>query len=87
VSLLLAVTGPPLLLSGLGLVNPAHLTAESADVWKNLHVVLLPVFPLLALAPWCSPVASTEPSAGPRSRWATASPCPAEPASRSCSQP
>lgn len=50
--LLLAVAGPPLLLAGLGLAHPAHLTARTADAWKDLHVVLLPVFPLLALAPW-----------------------------------
>ena len=50
--LLLAVAGPPLLLAGLGLAHPAHLTGGTADAWKDLHVVLLPVFPLLALAPW-----------------------------------
>ena len=51
-AVLLLVGGPPLLLAALGLAHPAHLTASTADTWKNLHIVLLPVFPLLALAPW-----------------------------------
>ena len=50
--LLLLVAGPPLLLAGLGLPHPAHLTDGTADTWKNLHIILLPVFPLLALGPW-----------------------------------
>lgn len=49
---LLIVAGPPLLLAALGLAHPAHLTESTADAWKNLHIVLLPIFPLLALAPW-----------------------------------
>ncbi len=52
VLVLLAVAGPPLLLAALGLAHPAHLTASTADTWKNLHIVLLPIFPLLALGPW-----------------------------------
>src|SRR3954467_14818440 len=49
---LLQVAGPPLLLAGLGLAPPMHLTADSAMTWRDLHVVLLPIFPLLALGPW-----------------------------------
>jgi hypothetical protein len=49
---LLQVAGPPLLLAGLGLAHPMHLTADSAARWRDLHVALLPIFPLLALGPW-----------------------------------
>jgi len=28
------------------------LTAESAEYWRNLHIGILPVFPLLGFAPW-----------------------------------
>jgi hypothetical protein len=49
---LLQVAGPPMLLAGLGLTHPMHLTADSAAMWRDLHVVLLPIFPLLALGPW-----------------------------------
>lgn len=51
-SLLLAVAGPPLLLAGLGLAHPTDLTDASAGGWQGLHTLLLPIFPLLALAPW-----------------------------------
>lgn len=50
--MLLIVAGPPLLLAALGLAHPSSLTDDTADTWKNLHIVLLPIFPLLALAPW-----------------------------------
>ncbi|GAA3843730.1 hypothetical protein ACWDWS_30760 [Streptomyces sp. NPDC003328] len=43
------VTAPPLLLAVAGLVHPRHLTAATAGHWAGLHVVLLPVFPLLVL--------------------------------------
>jgi hypothetical protein len=49
---LLLVAGPPLLLAGLGLAHPMDLTADSARRWRDLHTVLLPIFPLLALGPW-----------------------------------
>jgi len=49
---LLLVAGPPLLLAGLGLAHPMDLTADSAARWRDLHTVLLPIFPLLALGPW-----------------------------------
>jgi len=47
-----AVGLPPLLLAGLGLDHPATLDAATADRWRDLHVLLLPLFPLLGLAPW-----------------------------------
>lgn len=43
------VVAAPLLLAGAGLFHPDLLTAGTADRWATLHIVLLPVFPLLAL--------------------------------------
>ncbi|MEV7396331.1 hypothetical protein [Aeromicrobium sp. NPDC092404] len=44
--------GVPLLIAALGLAHPARLTFDDAQRWRDLHVVLLPLFPLLGLAPW-----------------------------------
>lgn len=49
---LLAVGLPPLLLAALGTTHPASLDVASAARWRDLHIVLLPLFPLLALGPW-----------------------------------
>ncbi|NEA99606.1 hypothetical protein [Streptomyces sp. SID13726] len=49
VCVLLLVTAPPLLLAAAGVVHPLHLTTTTAGRWAGLHVVLLPVFPLLVL--------------------------------------
>lgn len=49
---LTAAVAPPLLLAGLGLLHPHELDDGTAARWTGLHLVLLPVFPLLALAPW-----------------------------------
>jgi hypothetical protein len=46
------VAGPPLALAGLGLAHPTGLNPMSAARWRDLHVYLLPIFPLLGLAPW-----------------------------------
>ncbi|WP_433728266.1 hypothetical protein ACQP2Y_14525 [Actinoplanes sp. CA-051413] len=43
-----AVLGPVLLALG-GLVHPSGLSAATAHHWVWLHIVLLPIFPLLAL--------------------------------------
>src|SRR3954467_14951050 len=45
----LLVTAGPLLLAVAGLVHPGGLSAATAHRWVHLHIVLLPVFPLLAL--------------------------------------
>jgi hypothetical protein len=50
--LLLVVMVPPLVLAGFGISHPSTLDAGSAPWWRDLHVILLPVFPLLALGPW-----------------------------------
>ena len=46
---LLLVTVGPLMLAAAGLLHPGGLSAATADDWVRLHVVLLPVFPLLGL--------------------------------------
>jgi hypothetical protein len=43
---------PPLALAIIGVTHPHHLTAASALYWRNLHVLTLPIFPLLGFAPW-----------------------------------
>ena len=43
---------PPLVLAAIGVTHPVHLTAASAEYWRNLHIAILPIFPLLAFAPW-----------------------------------
>jgi hypothetical protein len=43
---------PPLILGLIGTTHPAHLTFSASGYWRDLHIVLLPVFPLLALGPW-----------------------------------
>jgi hypothetical protein len=45
----LLVTAGPLLLAIAGLVHPGGLSATTAHRWAHLHIMLLPVFPLLAL--------------------------------------
>ena len=43
----------PALLCGLvGVVHPVNLTDDSALLWRNIHVLLIPIFPLIGLAPW-----------------------------------
>jgi len=43
---------PPLVIGLAGITHPPHLTADSALFWRNLHIVFLPLLPLLALGPW-----------------------------------
>src|SRR5215216_7061874 len=47
-----AVTAPPLLLAGLGLTHPHDLTGASAGWWTSLHIILVPLFPLLGVSHW-----------------------------------
>lgn len=49
---LLAVLVPPVLIGLVGLTHPAHLTQSASGYWRDLHIVLLPMFPLLAVGPW-----------------------------------
>jgi len=43
---------PGLVLAGAGLAHPARLRPETATAWWQFHVILLPLFPLLAVALW-----------------------------------
>lgn len=43
---------PALALAVLGSSHPAVLTPESAPWWRDLHIIGLVLFPLLALGPW-----------------------------------
>ncbi|HZN77218.1 MAG TPA: hypothetical protein VFC00_36795 [Micromonosporaceae bacterium] len=45
------VVAVPLVLAFAGVYHPADLTTDTADTWRNLHLILLPVFPLLAAGP------------------------------------
>jgi hypothetical protein len=47
-----AVAVPGLLLAGFGATHPAGLHAGNAHWWAMLHVLLLPVLPLLGVAQW-----------------------------------
>jgi len=47
-----AVTAPPLLLAGLGLTHPNDLSGASAGWWTSLHIILVPLFPLLGVTHW-----------------------------------
>lgn len=45
-------TVPTLVVLLVGITHPLNLTEEAAQSWQTLHLVLLPVFPLMGLAPW-----------------------------------
>lgn len=47
-----AVALPPVVLAGVGLSHPTLLSTESASWWTTMHLVLLPLFPLLGVAIW-----------------------------------
>jgi hypothetical protein len=47
-----AVAAPPLILLGVGLTHPAHLSVSSAPWWTTMHLLLVPLFPLLAVSVW-----------------------------------
>jgi hypothetical protein len=48
----IAVLAPPVVIGLIGLTHPAHLTQDASAWWRDLHIVLLPLFPLLAVGPW-----------------------------------
>src|SRR4051812_42403721 len=47
-----AVTAPPAVLAALGLTHPDDLTGASAGWWTTLHIILVPLFPLLGVCHW-----------------------------------
>lgn len=51
-ALVLVVALPGVVLGTAGIFHPANLTPEAAETWRNIHIVALPLFPLLALGPW-----------------------------------
>lgn len=42
----------PAVLAIVGSTHPARLNDASANHWLTMHIIALPVFPLLALSPW-----------------------------------
>jgi len=51
-ALVAAAALPPLALAVVGAFHPHHLTPGTADRWTDVHLVALPLFGLLGLAPW-----------------------------------
>jgi hypothetical protein len=49
---LLSIAATPLFLAILGFTHPQELSRETAAYWRTLHLVLLPVFPLLGVNLW-----------------------------------
>jgi hypothetical protein len=47
-----AVALPALVLSGIGLAHPTLLNSGTAEWWTTLHLLLVPIFPLLAASVW-----------------------------------
>jgi len=43
---------PPFVLAAVGVSHPTFLNPETATYWRNLHIAILLVFPLLGFAPW-----------------------------------
>jgi hypothetical protein len=50
--LIAAVAGPAVLCALIGLTHPMDLNAGTAEHWRDMHILLIPVFPLIGLAPW-----------------------------------
>lgn len=46
------VAAPAVLCALIGISHPQELTAETAGYWQAMHIALIPVFPLLGIAPW-----------------------------------
>ena len=49
---LLVVIVPPVVLAALGATHPDHLGGDTADWWTTLHILLVPLFPLLGIGHW-----------------------------------
>ncbi len=50
--IVLALLVPPILIGLAGTTHPPHLTQDASAHWRDMHIVLLPLFPLLAVGPW-----------------------------------
>lgn len=51
-TLALLVALPALVCAIVGLTHPQTLNASTAEHWRNMHLALIPIFPLIGLAPW-----------------------------------
>lgn len=49
---LLAISVPTVFALIVGLTHPRDLSDLSAQYWRDIHIVLLPVFPLIGAVPW-----------------------------------
>jgi hypothetical protein len=58
---LLGIAALPLALALLGLTHPHDLTPATAQYWYTLHLILLPLFPLLAVNLWWLLASSSSP--------------------------
>ncbi len=43
---------PPVVVGLAGFTHPDRLTEDASLLWRNLHIMFLPLLPLLALGPW-----------------------------------
>lgn len=50
--LVAAAVLPPLLVAAAGLAHPVFLTPDTAERWRLVHLVLLPLFPLVGASVW-----------------------------------
>ncbi|MFS8100486.1 hypothetical protein LFM09_25490 [Lentzea alba] len=48
----LLVALPGLVLAAIGLTHPHHLDASTAQWWRDMHIILAVIFPLLGAAQW-----------------------------------
>ena len=51
-TLVLLVSLPAVACALVGLTHPVNLNMASAEQWRNLHLILIPIFPLIGLASW-----------------------------------
>ncbi len=51
-ALILGVAAPALLCALVGLTHPTELDDSTAAYWLGMHLVLMPLFPLIGAAPW-----------------------------------
>lgn len=49
---IIGIVASPLLLAALGMSHPTNLTGDTAMWWHHLHILLLPIFPLLGVNLW-----------------------------------
>jgi hypothetical protein len=47
-----AIVAPSIALAGFGFTHPHDLTRDSANWWLLLHLILMPLFPLLGVSVW-----------------------------------